>query len=334
MLKMLFSVLSLLISISLFGQSEIHFVVAQDGSGDFQKIQDAIMAVPDFREKETVIYIKNGLYKEKLILPESKLKVTFLGEDALKTIITNDDFANKPNRFGEPYGTTGSSTFFIFGHDFSAKNITFQNTAGNVGQAVAVRITGDRAIFENCRFIGFQDTLYAHGENSRQYYKNCYIEGATDFIFGWSTAVFDACEIFSKEGGQYITAASTLEGRSYGFVFIQCKLSGDAPKGKVYLGRPWRIHAKTVFIQCEMGEHIRPEGWHNWNKPEAEATAFYAEFESSGPGANTAQRVSWAKQLSADEAKNYTISEILKGNDGWEPGKILENKLWPSPHHK
>jgi pectinesterase len=315
-------------------EDQFHFVVAADGSGDFTSVQAAIMAVPDFREKETLIFIKNGIYKEKIILPESKLKVTLIGEDPFKTILTYDDFANKPNRFGEAYGTTGSSSFFLFGHDFTARNITFENSAGPQGQAVAIRISGDRAIFENCRFLGFQDTLYAHGENSRQYYKNCYIEGGTDFIFGWSTAFFDSCEIFSKNGGQYITAASTIEGAKYGFVFYNCRLTGDAPEGKVYLGRPWRIHAQTVWINTEMGAHIRPEGWHNWNKPEAEATSFYAESGSYGPGANEVARVKWAKNLSREMADTYTAEAVLKGNDGWSPGKILENKLWPSPHQK
>ena len=327
--------LSLIITLFAFkaiGQ-EFHFVVAADGSGDFTKVQDAIMAVPDFRNEPTFILVKSGIYKEKVILPTSKTKVTLIGESAETTIITYDDYSSKHNRFGEEYGTTGSSSFFVFGDDFTAINITFENSAGKVGQAVAMRVTGDRAIFENCRFLGFQDTLYAHGEKSRQYYKNCYIEGGTDFIFGWSTVVFDNCEIFSKDGGQYITAASTLEETEFGFVFLNCKLTGDAPAGKVFLGRPWRIYAQTVFINCEMGEHIRSEGWHNWSKPEAESTTFYAEYSSTGIGTNPKARVPWSHQLSADDAAKYTVENILAGSDNWQPGKTLENKLWPSPHH-
>ncbi|MCH7408406.1 pectinesterase family protein [Belliella sp. DSM 111904] len=308
-------------------------VVSQDGSADFGTVQEAIMAVPDFRDLPTVIYIKSGIYREKIILPTSKTKVVLIGEDPMKTILTYDDYASKQNRFGEEMGTTGSSSFFVFGDDFMAKNITFENSAGPVGQAVAMRVTADRVFFENCRFLGFQDTLYAHGERSRQYYKSCYIEGTTDFIFGWSTAVFEECEIYSKAGGQYITAASTLENVAYGFVFVNCSLTGDAPAGKVYLGRPWRIHAKTVFIHTEMGEHIRPEGWHNWNKPEAEETAFYAEYNSSGAGADKNSRVSWSKQLLEEHLENFSIDKILAGADGWIPGKQLENKLWPSKHH-
>lgn len=301
-----------------------HMVVAYDGSGDYKTVQEAINAVPDFRSKETRIFIKNGTYKEKLILPASKNNVTFIGEDAKSTVLTFDDYAQKLNKFGEEIGTTGSSSFFIFGNDFTAKNITFENSAGPVGQAVAVRVNGDRIIFENCRFLGNQDTLYPNGKDSRQYYKNCYIEGTTDFIFGWSTAVFENCEIFSKEGGHYITAASTEKESPFGFVFINCKLTGDAPARDVYLGRPWRDYAQTVFINTKMGDHIKKEGWHNWSKPTAEKTAFYAEHNSSGPGAAPKERVKWSKQLSVKEAQKYTAENILKGEDNWNPKEEAE----------
>lgn len=295
---------------------QYNFVVAKDGSGDFETVQEAIDAVPDLRAKETVVFIKNGIYKEKLILPTTKTNVTFIGEDKNKTILTYDDYASKKNRFGEEMGTSGSSSFFIYGEGFTAKNITFENSSGPVGQAVAARIDGDKVTFENCRFLGFQDTLYPHGENSRQYYKDCYIEGTTDFIFGWSTAVFQNCEIYSKKGGSYITAASTIENKPYGFVFIDCKLTGDAPENSVFLGRPWRPYAKTVFIDCFMGKHVKKEGWHNWNKPDAEKTAFYAEYNSSGPGASAKQRVNWSHQLSKSGIDNYSLEKIL---DGWNP---------------
>ncbi|RXG32261.1 pectinesterase family protein [Leeuwenhoekiella marinoflava] len=285
------------------------FVVAADASGDFVKIQDAIMAIPDFRKAETRIFIKNGTYKEKLILPASKTNVTFIGEERENVILTYDDFASKHNAFGEEKGTTGSSSFFVFGSNFTANNITFENSSGPVGQAVAVRVDGNNAHFENCKFLGFQDTLYVHGRDAKQYYKNCYIEGTTDFIFGWSQAIFENCEIYSKEGGQYITAASTEEGEPYGLVFINCKLTGDAPKNSVYLGRPWRDYAQTVFINCNMGAHIKSEGWHNWSKPEAEQTTFYAEYNSTGVGASQ-NRVSWAQLLSEEEASKFTRTKL------------------------
>ena len=309
----------LILVLPFFTQAQQYdFTVAQDGSGDFKTVQEAINAVPDFRKNTTTIYIKNGIYKEKLTLPSTKAAVTLIGENVEKTILTNDDFASKKNSFGEEMGTTGSSSFFIFGDDFTAKNITFENSAGPVGQAVAVRVDGDRVFFENCRFLGFQDTLYPHGKESRQYYKDCYIEGTTDFIFGWSTAVFENCEIFCKEGGQYITAASTLEETPFGFVFLNCRISGDTPDNSYYLGRPWRPYAKTVFINTYMGDLIKPEGWHNWNKPEAERTAFYAEYGSSGPGANPTARVDWSHQLTKEEREKYTLKNIFKD---WEPGK-------------
>lgn len=299
--------------------STTDFIVAKDGSGDFGTIQEAINAVSDFRKNRTVIFIKNGIYKEKLILPSSKNLVTLRGEDAEKTKITWDDYASKKNRFGEEIGTTGSSGFFIFGEDFIAENITFENSSGSVGQAVAVRVDGDRTIFVNCRFMGFQDTLYPHGENSRQYYKNCYIEGTVDFIFGWSTAVFEECDIFCKSKG-YITAASTNESTPYGFVFINCRITGNAPPGSVYLGRPWRPYAKTIFKECFLGEVIHPAGWHNWGKPESEKTAHYAEYKNSGPGADPNYRVTWSKQLTAIEAELFDPGHIF---GDWNPQNYL-----------
>ncbi|WP_299819702.1 pectinesterase family protein [uncultured Pontibacter sp.] len=295
------------------------FVVAKDGSGDFKTVQEAINAVPDFRKNQTTIFIKKGTYKEKLTLPTTKPNVKFVGEDVKSTILTYDDYASKKNRFGEEMGTTGSTSFYVFGDGFTAENITFENSSGPVGQAVAVRVDGDMVMFRNCRFLGFQDTLYPHGEKSRQYYKDCYIEGTTDFIFGWSTAVFDNCEIYSKKGGQYITAASTLPETANGFVFLNCRLTGDAPAKSVYLGRPWRPHAKTVFINSYLGNHINPEGWHNWNKPDAEKTSYYAEYNSKGPGANAKARVKWAHQLTAEQAQKYTLEQIF---GDWTPGTI------------
>jgi pectinesterase len=292
-------------------QPRYDFVVAQNGTGDFTTVQQAIDAVPDFRKNPTTIFIKRGIYKEKLVLAASKTNVKFTGEDAEGTVLTCDDHAQKKNRFGEEMGTTGSTSFFIFGDDFSAENITFENSSGPVGQAVAVRVDGDRVMFTNCRFLGYQDTLYPHGEKSRQYYKNCYIEGTVDFILGWSTAVFEDCTIFCKKGGGYVTAASTLETTPHGFIFIRCTITGDAPEHSFYLGRPWRPFARTVFIDCEMGNHIRPEGWHNWSKPEAEKTSFYAEYGSRGEGGKTEKRVRWAHLLTAEEAKQYTLSSIF-----------------------
>ncbi len=307
-------------STSMCFATEPDFIVSKDGSGDFITVQDAFNAVPDFRKVTTVIYVKNGTYKEKLVLPASKNKITLIGESAENTIITNDDYASKKNSFGEEMGTTGSSGFFVFGNEFTAKNITFSNTAGPVGQAVAVRIDGDQIVFENCRFLGNQDTLYPHSPLSRQYYRNCYIEGTVDFIFGKSTALFQNCEIFCKDKG-YVTAAATLEETPFGFVFMNCKITGDAPEQSFYLGRPWRSYAKTVFIECEMSKIIKEEGWHNWNKKDAEETSFYAEYNNKGKGYTPEKRVEWSHQLSKEEREKYTVENILGGWIPEESGK-------------
>lgn len=292
-------------------QERYDFTVAADGTADFKTIQEAFNGVPDFRKNTTTIFVRKGVYKEKLILATSKTNVRLVGEDALNTVLTYDDFASKKNRFGEEMGTTGSASFFVFGDGFIAENITFENSSGPVGQAVAVRVDGDRVMFLKCRFLGFQDTLYPHGEKSRQYYKECYIEGTVDFIFGWSTAVFDSCTIFCKQGGGYITAASTLEETPHGFVFINCRITGNAPEASFYLGRPWRPFARTVFLNCSLDKQIKPEAWHNWSKPEAEKTAFYAEYRSTGPGAAPESRVKWSRQLSEQQAGAYTLQAVF-----------------------
>lgn len=293
------------------------FVVAADGTGDFTKVQAAIDAVPHLRKNRTTIFIKSGTYKERIVLGPTKTNVTFVGADAAQTIITFDDHANTKNRFGETMGTSGSATFYVFGDGFEAYNLTFENSAGPVGQAVAVRIDGDKVKFENCRFLGNQDTLYPHGEKSRQYYKNCYIEGTVDFIFGWSTAYFEQCEIFCKSAG-YVTAASTVEGAAYGFVFKDCKITGSAEAGTVYLGRPWRPFAQTVYIDCEMSEVIKPEGWDHWGKEDNKKTAYYAEYGSKGKGGKVAKRVEWSHQLSAEMLMKYSLQSVL---GDWNPNE-------------
>lgn len=314
----LFFIALLLSSQSLFAKVAAYdFVVAQDGSGNFKTVQEAINAVPDFRKRITTIYIKKGVYKEKLVLPGSKQLVKMIGEDVLQTILTYDDFAQKKNQFGEEKGTSGSSSFYIYGDGFTAENITFENSSGPVGQAVAVWVAGDKSAFKNCRFLGFQDTLYTYGKGSRQYYKDCYIEGTVDFIFGSSTALFDECEIFAKKGG-YLTAASTPDTTRFGYVFLKCRIKGDAPENSFYLGRPWRPYAKMVFIKCNLGKIIKPEGWDHWGKESNKQTAFYAEYKSKGPGAAPSKRVSWSHQLRDEEAKTYTIDNIFRG---WQPFK-------------
>lgn len=292
-------------------------VVAKDGSGDFFTVQEAINAVPDYRKNaRTTILIKEGSYKEKVIIPASKNAVSLIGQGEVK--ITYDDYASKPNIFGENKGTSGSSSCYIYAPDFYAENITFENTSGPVGQAVACFVSADRAYFKKCRFLGFQDTLYTYGKGCRQYYDECYIEGTVDFIFGWSTAVFNRCHIHSIGNG-YITAPSTDKGQKYGYVFYNCEITANSDVDKVYLSRPWRPYAQAVFIQCNMGKHILPEGWNNWRNKNNEKTVFYAEYKSKGEGANPGKRVAYSKQLKNTEG--YSIEEVLSGNDGWNPSK-------------
>ncbi len=293
------------------------FVVAQDGSGDFFSVQEAINAVPDFRKNmRTTILVRKGVYHEKLIIPECKINVSLIGQQ--NAVISYDDYADKKNLFGEKKGTSGSSSCYIYAPDFYAEHLTFENTSGPLGQAVACFVSGDRAYFKNCRFIGFQDTLYTYGKGCRQYYEDCYIEGTVDFIFGWSTAVFNRCHIHSKGNG-YVTAPSTDEGQKYGYVFYDCVLTASEGVDDVFLSRPWRPYAKAVFIRCEMGKHILPAGWHNWGRKDAEKTVFYAEFESKGDGANSKERASFSRQLKS--IRGYEIETVLSGKDNWNPVK-------------
>jgi pectinesterase len=292
------------------------WVVAQDGTGDFTTMQAAIDAVTTTEAKRIEIFIKKGIYKERLTIPVSVNNVSFVGENVAETILTYDNYASKKDSAGNNYGTTGSSSLFVDGSNISFENITFENSSGPVGQAVAVNITGTKVAFKNCRFLGFQDTLYTKGAGSLQYYKDCYIEGTVDFIFGAATALFDNCVIRSKLTGGYITAASTPEGTPFGYVFINCSLVSDSAHNNVYLGRPWRPFAKTVFINCKIDKHIKPEGWNNWGKRENEQTVFYAEYQNTGLGADSTNRVSWSRQLQKEEVKQYTKKNIL---NGWNP---------------
>ena len=292
------------------------FIVAKDGSGDFKTVQEAINAVPDMQKARTIIYIKNDVYKEKLILPANKTNVKLLGESLSGVVLTYDDYASKKNSRGENIGTTGSSSFFVYGDGFIAENITFENSSGPVGQAVAVRVSADKIKFVNCRFLGFQDTLYpqANASKGRQYFQNCYVEGTTDFIFGAAAAVFEDCIIYCKKGGQYITAANTPAGALFGFVFLRCTIKGDEGV-QYYLGRPWGNDAKTVFLYCFLPAFITPQGWHNWSKPDAEKTTFYAEYKNKGAGAASHGRVSWSHQLTDRLASEYTLANIFKDWD-------------------
>jgi pectinesterase len=285
------------------------YVVAQDGTGDFTTIQAAVDAVRDYTPIPRTIFIRNGVYHEKLLIPSWKTGITLIGESVHGTVIDFDDHAGKGD-----INTFTSYTARISGDDIHVRNITFRNSAGPVGQALALFVEGDRVVFRNCRFIGNQDTIFAAGEGARQYFVDSYIEGTTDFIFGPATAYFENCEIHSK-ANSYVTAASTPEGVPYGFVFRGSRLTAAPGVTKVYLGRPWRDHARTVFLESWMGPHIRAEGWHNWSRPETERTAFYAEYANRGPGSARAGRVPWSRELTPAEAAGLTPEKVLCRGD-------------------
>jgi pectinesterase len=285
------------------------FTVAKDGSGDYRYIQDAIDAMRVYPLAPITLYLKNGVYNEKIDLPATNTDVIFIGESVDKTIIVFNDYSGRGK-----HNTFTSYTAKISGNRFRAENITFSNNAGRVGQALALYVDADKAVFKNCRFLGNQDTIFAAGESARQYFIDCYIEGTTDFIFGPATAVFQHCTINAKSNS-YITAASTTPGKKFGYVFLDCKIIADSAVTKLYLGRPWRAAAKTAFIRCELPKEIAPEGWNNWGNAANESTAFYAEYKNSGSGADMKGRPVWIKKLTDKEAKEYTIENIFKNTN-------------------
>lgn len=281
------------------------FTVAKDGSGEYSSIQDAIDAMRVYPLQPITLYIKNGVYNEKIELPATNTDVTFIGESADSTIISWNDYSGKGK-----HTTFTSFTAKISGNRFRAENICFANTAGPVGQALALYVDADKAVFINCKFLGNQDTVFCSGENARQYFYNCSIEGTTDFIFGPATALFENCRIRCK-ASSFITAASTTPGNAYGFVFLHCKIITDSAATAVWLGRPWRAFAKTVFIRSDLPRTIVTEGWNNWSNAENERTAFYAEYKNTGEGAATRSRAPWSKQLTDKEAASYTPESVF-----------------------
>jgi pectinesterase len=319
-IKVILFVILLVPGYALFS-ANADFVVALDGSGNYTSIQKAIDACKAFPESRVTIFVKNGVYHEKVQVPSCNSQLTIIGESAAKTIISYDDYFDKINRGRN--STFYTSTLLVQANDFRLENITVENTAGPVGQAVALHVEGDRCVFRNCRFLGNQDTVYAAGRFSRQYFANCYVEGTTDFIFGEATALFEKCSVHAK-ANSFLTAASTPEGKPFGLVFLNCNITAHSGVNKVYLGRPWRKFAKTAFLNCEMGSFIVPEGWDNWSNPENEKTAQFVEYKNNGLGANTSKLVRWSAQLGDDEAVKFTIENIFTPL-GWE---ISSGEKW------
>ena len=288
-------------------------VVSRDGTGNFRTLQEAIESARAFMDYTVTIYVKNGVYKEKVIVPSWVENIDIIGEDRDKTIITYDDHANI-----NKMGTFRTYTVKVEGSDITFKNLTIENNAAQLGQAVALHTEGDRLKFINCRILGNQDTIYTGAKFTRLYFKDCYIDGTTDFIFGPSTALFEDCIIHSKRNS-YVTADSTPKEAKYGYVFKHCKLTAEPGVDKVYLGRPWRPYAYTLFIECELGKHIVLAGWHNWGKQSNEETARYMEYKNTGEGANASERVAWSKQLIKKEAEAVTVDAIFRTQSDWNP---------------
>lgn len=298
-------------------------VVARDGTGEFRTVQEAVEVCRAFMEYKKVIYVKNGTYKEKVIIPSWLTNIEIVGQDRDKTVITYDDHANiaMPGTT-QKMGTFRTYTVKVEGTDITFKNITIENNAPRMGQAVALHTEGDRLVFINCRILGNQDTIYTGTPGTRIYFLNCFINGTTDFIFGPSVAWFENCELCSR-ANSYVTAASTPKDQKYGYVFSHCRLTAEPGITKVFLGRPWRAYAYTLFMNCEMGAHIVPEGWHNWvdyHDPAKEGIVRYMEYNSTGPGANAKKRVEWSHQLTKKQAAAITPAAVF-GDVSWLPAK-------------
>ena len=293
-------------------------VVARDGTGEFRNISEAIEVCRAFMDYHKVIFIKKGTYKEKIILPQWLQNIELLGEDRDQTVITYDDHANilyPPT--GKGMGTFRTYTLRVEGNDITFRNLTIENNAARLGQAVALHTQGDRLRFIGCRFLGNQDTVYTGTAHTRLWFRDCYIEGTTDFIFGPSTAWFEHCTIHCK-ADSYITAASTPQDAPYGYIFSDCSITVAPHVSQVYLGRPWRDYGYTLFMNCTLPAQIRPEGWHHWQK-EREQTARYMEYQNRGEGANAAARVAWSRQLTKKEAQLITPQRVFSIQNEWMP---------------
>ncbi|MBN1866333.1 hypothetical protein JW916_03475 [Candidatus Sumerlaeota bacterium] len=316
--------ITIVFSLFLVGGSAMatEIVVAQDGSGDFKTIQEAIIAAPDRSYGRTTIRIKPGTYEGHLFFNRPKVNVTLLGEDANTCIISYGLNVNDPVPEGQPAQYMGIGVL-VLGERFEAENLTFQNTAVEGASAIALQVHSDRAEFRRCRILGRNNTLRLNDPKARQYLGGCYIEGGDSFISGDATAVFDRCEIHSRTGGYIAAPKSSGDIRPYGFVFIDCSLTGGSQP--VYLGQTSDPRSGLLFINCAMGAHIRPEGWDSVNDPNSGDSVRFGEFLSSGSGATPERRVAWANRLTRGEAAEITVESVVAGKDGWKPSLAQSN---------
>ncbi len=304
--------------------SPFHIIVAKDGSGTHTTIKAAFAAIPDNSSTPTVVLIRDGVYTEWLLLPSTKKNVILVGESMDNTIIRFN--AAAPNTCpadapkctqGTEIGTMNSATLHVEAELFYAENLTIENSAGNgAGQAVAIRVNKDKMVFVNCKFLGYQDTQYTHGDG-RRYYKNCYIAGAVDFIFGNGVDYFDGCTLYCRGASGHVTAASGAKGK-FNYVFNSCCIEGSAPAGSFSLGRPWKDNAHVAFINTSMTGVIKAKGWETWGTQIYK----YREYGSTGAGANntstrgnnTADPGTF-KFLTADEAAEYSLENVMRMQD-------------------
>ena len=322
-------VLPILLTLSLSANAQdVHVRVSPDvktgieGTTEFPTIQMAMDHHPFAGPRGRVyIEIAPGTYHERVIVTQNHANITFIGmgKSPEDVVITN------PLNAKQAGGTFFTETVEINGAGFEADNITFENTAGNTGQAVAVADRSDRSIFKHCRFLGHQDTLFA--DYGRQYYVDSYIEGGVDFIFGNATAVFDHTELHANGPGFLTAQSRTAADQTTGYVILNSKVtSGLDPSSKgIGLGRPWRPYSRVVYINTELPSDVHPAGWNNWGKTSNELTAFYAESNSTGPGANSAARVPWSHQLTAAQSKQFLPAKFLSGKDHWNPEAEAKN---------
>jgi len=315
---------------------DVHVRVSPDvktgieGTTEFPTIQMAMdhhpfaKIGPDGRPGRVYIEIAPGVYHERVIVTQNHTNIVLvgMGKSPEDVVITNSLNAKQAG------GTFFTETVEINGNGFEADNITFENSAGNAGQAVAAAVRADNAVFKHCRFLGHQDTLFA--DYGRQYYVDSYIEGGVDFIFGNATAVFDHSEIHANGPG-YLTAQSrTSADQTTGYVIVDSKVtSGIVPpagsdqlapaRDTISLGRPWRPYARVVYINTELPADVIPEGWNTWGNRDKAPLAYFAEFHSTGPRANAAARAPWSHQLTAAQAAQYRPRVFLAGKDHWDP---------------
>lgn len=297
-------------------------------TGQYATVQDAVDAVPANNTVRHVIEIAPGTYQKRVLVPDNKPFITLRGKGntAADTVLTFYETANTP-----PNESTVHASTVVRAKDFIAENLTFENTAGRTaGQALAIYVRGDRAIFDNCRFLGWQDTL--RSESGRHYFYNSYVEGHVDFIYGKGTAYFENSTLVAKAGG-YLTAQGREQAaETNGYVFKNSTIIGaqGVSNGSVYLGRPWQAYSRSIFIDTKMSPIINSAGWQTWSDSN-HLTSYFAEYNSmdlAGNPLDVSGRVPWSHQLTTEQLVLYSKKVWLAGNDGWNP--VIDVPMDPS----